>query len=223
VNDTGSMYRSLQPVINKLAATVLDRSIGRRLRISGWEKQAPGPAGSLWYQSLRDGERIALAVPEPLTPDMPEWAGILHRLAAVEHRPAADVALSILTPYVDVTRLRAASSVIAGTIPLEAGLSLVKSAHAMLRVAGTTARRPRAQITSYSRRGDEIVHDARMAHTEDGSYVVPIWVPLTPTFRPVGRAASARNARTARNTDTCTIAGGSAESDRPAVDVPARR
>jgi hypothetical protein len=182
MSDLGRMYRSLQPVINELAASTINPSLNRYLTVSGWEKQAPGRAGSLWFLAPSTNERVELAVPEPIRPNMPEWTWILRRLAAVEHRPASDLALSILTQYVDVARLRAANeAVIAGTIPLEAGLSLVRSAHAMLRAAGTTARRPRSQIGgSYSERGDEVVHQARMAHTEDGSFVVPIWVPLTP-------------------------------------------
>jgi hypothetical protein len=158
----------------------LTTNLNRYLSLAGWERQEPGPAGSLWLQSSRP--EVALAVPEPIKPDMDEWPGIIDRLAVFEHRSPTDVAMSILTQYVDVTRLRAVISyVITGTIPLEAGVSLVQSAHSMLRAAGTTARRPRAQIKgNYSSLGDEIVHQARMAHTEDGSYVLPIWMPLTP-------------------------------------------
>lgn len=159
-----------QPAIN----------LNRYLSLAGWERQEPGSAGSLWFNSLHP--EAALAVPEPVNPDTDEWSGIIRRLAMFEHRPPADVAMSILTQYVDVTRLRAANSyLITGTIPLEAGAGLVKSAHSMLRAAGTTARRPRAQINgNYSKLGDQIVHQARMAQTEGGSYVLPIWMPLTP-------------------------------------------
>jgi len=161
-------------------AATLAANLSRYLSQSGWERQEPGPAGALWLQASRP--EVALAVPEPVKPDTDEWFGIIHRLALFERRSANDVAMSILTQYVDVTRLRAANSyVITGTIPLQAGVGLVQSAYSMLRAAGTTARRPRAQIKgNYSSLGDEIVHQARMAHTEDGSYVIPIWVPLTP-------------------------------------------
>jgi hypothetical protein len=158
----------------------LTANLIRYLSLTGWERQEPGPAGALWLQSSQP--EVALAVPEPIKADTDEWSGVIRRLALFEHRPATDVALSILTQYIDITRLRAANSyVITGTIPLEAGVDLVQSAHSMLRAAATTARRPRAQIKgNYSNVGDEIVHRARMAHTEDGSYVLPIWVPLTP-------------------------------------------
>jgi hypothetical protein len=160
----------------------LDENLTRYLKRTGWERQPPGPAGSLWYQRFGAKDGIALAVPESVDPDQSEWIGIVRRLAAFERRPESDIAISILTQYVDITRLRAANEyVITGTIPLEAGVSLVSSAHSMLRAAGTTARRPRGQIAgNYSNWGDEIVGQARMAHTEDGSYVVPIWMPLTP-------------------------------------------
>ena len=158
-------------------------SLRRYLMQAGWEKQPPGPAGSLWSQGDdRVPGRVALAVPDRIQPEDPELDGILRRLSAFEHRPADDIAMNIVTQFVDVARLRAANDhVITGTIPLSAGVSLVESARSMLRAAGTTARRPRSQIKgAYSKIGDEIVDQARMAHTEDGSYVVPIWMPMAP-------------------------------------------
>ena len=162
-------------------AASLNANLNRYLRRAGWEKQPPGPSGSLWYQTSVPDEEIALAVPEPVA-ETNEWVGIVRRLAAFEQRPVTDVAINILTQYVDITRFRAANGyVITGTIPLDAGVSLVSSAYSMFRAAGTTARRPRGQIAgNYSNLGDEIARQARMAHTEDGSYVLPIWMPLTP-------------------------------------------
>jgi hypothetical protein len=158
-------------------------SLYRYLVQAGWQRQTPGPAGSLWYQSAeRVPERVAIAVPDRVEPEDPELDGILRRLSSFERRPAAQIAMNIVTQFVDVARLRAANDhVITGTIPLTAGVSLVESARSMLRAAGTTARRPRSQIKgAYSKIGDEIVDQARMAHTEHGSYVVPIWMPMAP-------------------------------------------
>lgn len=182
MSETYGIYRSLQPLIGRMADSPLNTSLNRYLRSAGWEKQPSGPSGSLWYSSSKSGNQAVLAVPEPIMPTMREWPGVLQRLAAFEQRPSSDIALAVLTQYVDVKRLRAASeTVISETIPLDVGLNLVRSAHTMLRAAGTTSRRPRARISgNYSERGDEVAHEARMAHTEDGSYVVPVWVPLTP-------------------------------------------
>jgi hypothetical protein len=181
MTEISSTQKSLLTIAN--SRTSLATNLYRYLTQNGWEKQPPGPAGSLWVQTVKGlHERVALAVPDSLEPEASELAGILRRLAAFERRSAADIAINILTQYVDVTRLRAANDhVITGTIPLSAGVSLVESARSMLRAAGTTARRPRPQIKgAYSKLGDEIVEQARMAHTEDGSYVLPVWMPLTP-------------------------------------------
>jgi hypothetical protein len=89
-------------------ATSLDVNLRHYLRRSGWEKQSPGPSGSLWHRTSGPGARAVLAVPEPIDADTSEWAGIIRRLAAVERRPAVDIAVSILTQYVDITRFRAA-------------------------------------------------------------------------------------------------------------------
>jgi hypothetical protein len=158
-------------------------NLNRYLTLTGWEKQPPGPAGSLWFQTCEGVPgHAALAVPDQIEPDDSELDGILRRLSAFEHRSVAEITMNIVTQFIDVTRMRAANDhLIAGTIPLSAGVSLVESARSMLRAAGTTARRLRPQINgAYSKLGDEIVDQARMAHTEDGSYVLPIWMPLTP-------------------------------------------
>jgi hypothetical protein len=50
----------------------------------------------------------------------------------------------------------------------------------MLRSTATTSMRTRAVIAGgFSKRGDEIVRRARMAHTEHGSFVVPMHMPLS--------------------------------------------
>src|SRR5690348_979088 len=91
-----------------LSDTTLAKNLYRYLVQAGWEKQEPGPAGSLWLQSSHP--EVALAVPDPIKPDMDEWPGIVQRLALVEHRAATDIATSILTQFVDVARFRAANS-----------------------------------------------------------------------------------------------------------------
>ena len=160
-----------------VAEELFAANVNRYLELKGWRRDPPGIAGSLWHH-----DQVTIAVPEALTLDSREWAGLVERLAAVERRPSQDVAMSVATQYVDVTRLHADDEHAPfGAIALAAGVKLVHSAQVMLRAAGTTARRPRASIDgSYSERGDELVSHALMAHTEAGSYVVPIWLPLSP-------------------------------------------
>lgn len=157
------------------------RDLRHYLETVGWKEQAPGPSGALWLHSRGEEPRV-LALPKRVEPGTREWQGVLERLAAHERRPVEDVYLSIATQFVDVTRLRASNDgLIEGSIPLEAGVSLVGSAYTMFRAAATTAFSPRGHIAgNFSRRGEEITAQARMAHTEDGSYVLPVWMPLTP-------------------------------------------
>lgn len=165
---------------------------------TGWEERQAGVAGALWQRATaargaaaaeqvhREGapdEAVAptLAVPFSVRPDTTEWRGLIERLAAYEGRPQVQVAFQIEHFYIDVTRLRAVNDyLIAGSIPLTAGVDLVSSAYKLLRASATTARQPKAHIAgNFSKLGDQIVAEARLGQTEQGSYVLPILVPLT--------------------------------------------
>ncbi|GAB3446344.1 hypothetical protein [Actinophytocola sediminis] len=80
----------------------------------------------------------------------------------------------------DVTHLRAVNDLrIIDKIPLETATKLISSARTMLRATATTARRERSQIGgSYSRFGDEVIRDSFMGHTERGSFIIPVLVPI---------------------------------------------
>jgi hypothetical protein len=151
------------------------------LQSHGWLEQAPGRGGTLWYAPELPGDDHALIVPSHVEPGSFEWRSAVKRLAYFEHKSPDDVVASIATQYVDVTRLRAGGPDVIRSIPLEVGVQLVNSARTMLRSVGTTARRPRAAIDgNYSPFGDSIISGARMGHTEDGSYIIPILMPLPP-------------------------------------------
>jgi hypothetical protein len=150
------------------------------LRRTGWREQQPGVAGALWRREETGGD-ATIAVPSVMRIETAEWRGLTERLAAYERRPAAAVAFQIQHFYIDVTRFRAANDyVIGGSIPLTAGVDLVSSAYKMLRASATTARQAKAHIAgNFSKLGDQIVAEARLGHTEHGSYIVPVLVPLS--------------------------------------------
>jgi hypothetical protein len=152
------------------------------LRRNGWVEQGHGIAGALWARGTDDQTELAvIAVPDHIQIGSVEWSGVVERLAAYERRSVNAVTTAIRDQYVDVARLRAANDVvIEGSIPLGAGVSLVASAHQMLRACATTAQRPRAQIRGhYSRFADEVVRQARLGHTSEGSYIIPILMPVS--------------------------------------------
>ncbi len=149
------------------------------LRFNGWVEQPPGPAGALW---VRDGARIGV----PTAEDSDLVSGVVGRLAAAERRTPKEVVAAAKYLLFDVTHLRAANdSRIADAIPLETGVKILASARAMLRATATTARWERAHIaTNYSKLGDDVVRQALMGHTQKGSYVIPVLVPIPEPSEP---------------------------------------
>jgi hypothetical protein len=160
---------------------VLAEDVRRYLRRNQWVEQGQGAFGSIWLRETLGGQAVTIAVPTAIRPDSVEWRSVIERLAVFEQRPISEVAFRLRNRLVDVTRLRAANDyVISGSIPLKAGVGLVGAAYKMYRASATTARRPRAHIAgNFSKLGDLIVEQARLGQTEEGSYILPILMPLT--------------------------------------------
>ncbi|GAA3528155.1 hypothetical protein [Streptomyces osmaniensis] len=153
------------------------------LQAEGWESQPPGPAGTIW---VRDGVMIGV----PGVNDPAISGGIVERIAKQERRSPRDVALSIRYHLMDVTYLRAANDyAITDTIPFEAASTVIASARKLLRAVGTTAWNERGEIGgNYARQGDAVLQRARMDHTQEGSFIIPILVPLSYTKDVPGEA-----------------------------------
>jgi hypothetical protein len=143
------------------------------LRFTGWRQLPPGPAGSFW---VRDSARIGV----PHENDEFMIKGSIERIAKSERRTLKEVYDSVRFLLFDVVHLRAANDrLIADTIPLEAASKILSSSKRMLQATATTARAERAHIgTNFSRRGNEVVRHTLMGHTERGSFVIPVLVPL---------------------------------------------
>lgn len=150
------------------------RELRNYLLFQGWTEQAPGPVGAVW---AKDGARVGV----PFEPDESLRRGIVERVARAENQSPLVVSREARYLLVDVTYLRVVNDYrITDTIPLQTAARIIASGKAMLRAAATTARWERAQIgNSYSRLGDEVVREARMGHTERGSFVIPVLVPLS--------------------------------------------
>ncbi|MCT9139113.1 hypothetical protein [Streptomyces violarus] len=144
------------------------------LQAKGWESQPPGAAGTIWHL---DGAMIGV----PAVNDPGIASGIVERIARQEQRSPKDVALSIRYHLMDVTYLRAANDyAITDTIPFEAASTVITSARKLLRAVGTTAWNERGEIGgNYARQGDAVLRRARMDHTQEGSFIIPILVPLS--------------------------------------------
>ncbi|MEH0821509.1 hypothetical protein [Micromonospora sp. CPCC 205739] len=144
------------------------------MRHAGWIEFPPGPAGSFWSKN-----NFRIGVPhDDEDPDI--ISGVVQRIAAVEQIPLKQMAEQIRYFRFDVTHLRAANDYkITSTIPLEAAATITSAARIMLRTVGTTSQRERGEIAgNYSRRGDKVVEEARMGHTREGSFIIPILIRL---------------------------------------------
>ena len=146
------------------------------LRKHEWSSTKTTALAALWNKPIAN-DSVELAVPLHVRTDSFEWNDILGRIAAVEKRAVFSVAREFLYAGFDGVRFRIANDAfLDDTVPLHSGLALVSSAFAMLRASATTAQRVRSQIgSSYSKIGDEYVSRARMAHTEQGSFIVPVF------------------------------------------------
>lgn len=149
------------------------------LRSHGWSANPPGPGGTLW---LKGNARIGV----PHDPDDVLIGSVLSRLARTERRDLKATADAVRHVRFDVTNLRAVNDYrIIDKIPLETATKLISSARTMLRATATTARWERAQIAGgYSRIGDEVIREAFMGHTERGSFIIPVLVPVPEPEQP---------------------------------------
>lgn len=157
----------------------LQRNLSLYLEAHGWSTpRQEGRVGRLWDHA---DTGLSVAVPSQVEEGTLDWRSITERLAEVERISVAEVEADVKLLSTDVANIRAANDlVISNTIPFEAGLTMVQSAWAMFRSCATASMRVRPRIQgNYSRRADEIAARARMAHTKQGSYIIPLLLPLT--------------------------------------------
>ncbi|WP_417562908.1 hypothetical protein [Microbacterium sp.] len=152
------------------------------LHVKGWSIVREHPGGSpLW--SFQD--RAEMYLPPVVRRGSFLWTDLTERIADAHEEKVASVERAIDLVRFDVTRFRVDSAPGSRAIPLEAGAAVVGSAFGMLRAAATSARRPRQSIGSnYSKLGDAIAREARLAHTEEGSFVFPVMLKVSPPDEP---------------------------------------
>ncbi|VXB71955.1 hypothetical protein [Frigoribacterium sp. 9N] len=136
-----------------------------------WEKRHDGRRASVWARGV-----VEIGLPDALNVGSFEWTDVVRRVAAAEGRTESALETDLEFSGYDGVRFRIANENFIGrTVPLHSGHSLVNSAYAMLRASATTAQRPRSQIGKhYSKIGDEYLERARLGHTEEGSFILPV-------------------------------------------------
>ena len=157
----------------------LHSSLTNYLRLTGWKEPSTlGPRGGLWV--IPDTDWMIL-VPNKIDENAPDWPFILERLAKFNNTTVTEVQRQIALTSVDILNLRASNDAVIGdTIPFRTGLALAQSGWTMLRSCATTAMGPKANIRGkYRRSADNLISSARMAQTKIGSYIIPIYVPIS--------------------------------------------
>lgn len=140
-----------------------------------WGIVGRGPIGELW-KSPRGDE---VGIPYRVDPSAFEWSGVVSRVAAAERIALGDLNDRISWFRFDVTEFRVDGPEWDHSVPVDAGFNLFKTARALLRSCATTSQSPKAVIGSnYSAPGERVLADARFAQTREGSYVVPLMVPV---------------------------------------------
>lgn len=142
----------------------------------GWTLAGTGTIGELWESS--SGRQVG--VPYSVEADSLDWRAILERVAADSKLSVNTLSGLIAGFWADTFAFRASSDVyIRETIPARAGADMFMNIWKLLRSAATTSRTPKAQIQgNWSKVGDAAIENARFAHTEKGSYILPLIVPL---------------------------------------------
>lgn len=153
------------------------------LTLTGWRRDSSGQSGSVWR---REGWDKPLPVLDDLSREDYEWTSTVERIASAVETPPREVDEAIGRMYFDVQEFRAADDIyIKGSIPVEAGFTLFSSARAMIRAAAATARSNKARIGgNYGPAALRIAEKARFGHTIDGSYIVPLLMPLDRPQKP---------------------------------------
>ncbi|NEA82691.1 hypothetical protein G3I30_27375 [Actinospica acidiphila] len=140
----------------------------------GWVPLPPGPAGRMWVK-----QAARIAVPVMHEEDAALVQGIIERIARWERKDLRFITNYIRYYRTDVALLQAAKDDFADTISLEAAATVISNAKAILRASGTTAWSEKSNIAgNYSQQGDAVVETARMDHTVQGPFMIPVLVPL---------------------------------------------
>ncbi|GAA1537813.1 hypothetical protein GCM10009827_065860 [Dactylosporangium maewongense] len=150
------------------------------MEVTGWIEQPPGSGGALWLRA-----NTGVGVPLSNNSHLEVVRSILQRVAIAEGVDWLTVVKRARYLWTDVAHLRAKNDTVrSDSIPLDAASTIMSAARRMFRASGTTSIKERSEIRGhYLKRGDDVAGKARMAHTEEGSFVFPVLIPIDPPNR----------------------------------------
>ncbi|MCQ9367384.1 hypothetical protein NQ036_03865 [Brevibacterium sp. 91QC2O2] len=157
--------------------TDIDREdLTSTLKNGAWTLIGRGPAGELWRNSQSEAE---VGIPYDVRPSTSAWSDVLIRVAAADKISVPDLSKTLISNRFDVSEFRAAGTSWSRSVPVDTGYNLFKTARQVLRASATTSRNQTAQINgNYSTAGDVLLSQSRFGQTREGSYIVPLLVPV---------------------------------------------
>jgi len=170
--------------------SIQPREVAAYLRAKGWSKiDQIADKASIW--AYQDSE-ILLPLDHSLGDFAIRMAELLRALEKTENRSQMDILRDIYNSSGDVFQIRLdRADIEGGTVPLELGVTLFKSARDMLIAAACATIEPRAHY--HARRPKEVndyIRKVRLGQTEQGSYVISVISKVPPVIQetlPLGK------------------------------------
>jgi hypothetical protein len=145
------------------------------LREAGWSVRSEGPLGELFQ--FRES---TVAIPRALGQDPLVARGVAERVADAMGRSLSDVMKRLLFPLADRIELRLMGEALSnGRVPLGAASEALRNGRRMISASGTSAIAPGWSVARrYRPEAQALARDAELAHTEDGSFIFPLYITL---------------------------------------------
>lgn len=145
------------------------------LRDAGWTVRSQGTLGELFQ--LNDS---TVAIPRTLGQDLVVAEGVAARVARAMGRSSHDILKRLLSPLTDRIELRLIGQTLpSGRVPLGAATEALRNGRRMISASGTSAIVPGWSVARrYRPEAQALARDAELAHTEDGSFVFPLYITL---------------------------------------------
>ncbi len=147
-------------------------------RASGWQRQEPYRTHSDIYVHKGQPE-IIVPRSEHLADYASAVADLIKTFAQVEDHDEISVYRSLVTADRDVIRVRTGDSQ-GGSVRLADGLNLIGGVRDMLLAAACSLGQPKPVYRTGANRNADLVDGIRLAHTDQGSFVVTLFTPVVP-------------------------------------------
>lgn len=147
----------------------------RLLSSLGWERLAVGPFGEAW--GLGEAQ---IAVPNDWQGDRALVRGLLTRVGRSINRDPDSLWVQMLVGISDVLSTQVEGTTLDfGLVPLAVAGDVVSNARRLIKSVGTSVLTPVRHINRrYRSEAQRLAKQSYMAHTREGSFVFPLYIPL---------------------------------------------